>query len=392
MLELAARLRGLPRPELASALDSREFDATGVRDLFDLAEVLLAPDSLDHVMSRLDRRHLAVLAAASSVADEHGDATTDSVRAELVRLGASAELSDATTALLGELGAALLVVPGEGRVHVPTAVSARLPVHTPRDNPARAELAAPAPPVLVSVDDVDRSLLERRAAETGLRHRRRDRRAARRARHQPARELAKGGLALPDSKRLAESSGIALEELPRLFHRADEAGLVVRDGAFWLESDLGAEWTQQSAAARWRRTRPVLARPLPAPLRELVARRSETLTATDLRDDVRWFYPAGGRWIDEGLDRLVGEAEALGPRGGGEPIEAGRWCSPATSTARRARSRPTSPRRSTRSTCSTTSRSCRPARSSPRSTRGSAGSPTSRVATSPPRIASARHP
>ncbi len=67
MLELAARLRGLPRPELASALDSREFDATGVRDLFDLAEVLLAPDSLDHVMSRLDRRHLAVLAAASSV-------------------------------------------------------------------------------------------------------------------------------------------------------------------------------------------------------------------------------------------------------------------------------------------------------------------------------------
>ena len=98
----------------------------------------------------------------------------------------------------------------------------------------------------------------------------------------------------------------------------------MRDGAFWLESDLGAEWTQQSAAARWRRLAQCWRDRIPAPLRELVARRSETLTATDLRDDVRWFYPAGGRWIDEGLDRLVGDAEALGLAVAGEPIEAGR--------------------------------------------------------------------
>ena len=324
MLELAARLRGLPRPELASALQAREFDTSSVRDLFDLAEVLLAPDSVDHCLSRLDRRHLAVLAAASSVADEHGDALTDAVQAELVRFGASAELSDATTALLGELATALLVVLSEGRVHVPTAVTARLAMHTPRDIPTAEELAAPAPPVLVGVDDVDRSLLERRAAETAYATVAATAELLAELGTQPARELAKGGLALPDSKRLAESSGIPLETLPRLFHRADEAGLVVRDGAFWLESDLGAEWTQQSAAARWRRLAQCWRDRIPAPLRELVARRSETLTATDLRDDVRWFYPAGGRWIDEGLDRLVGDAESLGLAVSGEPIEAGR--------------------------------------------------------------------
>ena len=61
MLELAARLRGLPREELASALQTREFETSGARDLFDLAEALLAPDSIDHALSRLDRRHLAVL-------------------------------------------------------------------------------------------------------------------------------------------------------------------------------------------------------------------------------------------------------------------------------------------------------------------------------------------
>ncbi|KRE21236.1 helicase-associated domain-containing protein [Agromyces sp. Soil535] len=324
MLELAARLRGLPRQELASALQSREFDAGGVRDLFDLAEVLLAPDSLDYALTRLDRRHLAVLTTASSVADEHGDALVVTVHAELVQLGASAELSDAAPALLDELAGALLVMRTDNRVHVPTAVTARIAVHTPRDIPPVDELAAPAPPVLVGVDDVDRSLLERHAAETAYATVAATAELLAELGTQPARELAKGGLALPDSKRLAESSGAALEALPRLFHRADEAGLVVRDGAFWLESDLGAEWTQQSAAARWRRLAQCWRDRIPTPLRELVARRSETLTATDLRDDVRWFYPAGGRWIDEALDRLVDDAESLGLAVAGEPIEAGR--------------------------------------------------------------------
>jgi len=324
MLELAARLRGLPREDLTAALRTREFDPSGVRDLFDLAEVLLAPDSIDHAVSRLDRRHLAVLAAASAAADEHGDTTVDSTRDRLVALGASTGLSDAATALLGELADLLLIVRTDDRVHVPTALSGRLAVHMGRELPSAEELAATVPPVLTAIDDVDRSLLERRAAEVAYATVAATAELLAELGNQPARELAKGGLALPDSKRLAEASGIALEALPRLFHRADEAGLVVRDGAFWLESDLGAEWTQQSAAARWRRLAQCWRERIPAPLRELVARRSEALTATDLRDDVRWFYPAGGRWLEEGLDRLVDDAEALGLAVAGEPVEAGR--------------------------------------------------------------------
>jgi len=312
MLELAARLRGLPREELASALQSREFDAAGARDLFDLAEALLTPDSVDHALSRLDRRHLAVLAVAAAVADDHGDTTRHAVHDELERLGASIQLTDAATSLLAELATSMLVVPSADHVHVPTAVTARIAAHSGRNLPPAADLAAPAPPVLAAVDDIDRTLLERRAAETAYATVAATAELLAELGIQPARELAKGGLALPDSKRLAESSGIPLEALPRLFHRADEAGLVVRDGAFWLESDVGAAWTQQSAAARWRRLAECWRDRIPAPLRDLVARRSETLTATDLRDDVHWFYPAGGRWIEEGLDRLVGDAESLG--------------------------------------------------------------------------------
>ncbi|MDQ0576149.1 helicase-associated domain-containing protein [Agromyces albus] len=324
MLELAARLRGLPREQLAAALQTREFDPLGIRDLFDLAEALLSPDSVDQAISRLDRPRLAVLAAAAGIVGADAGTTTEEVRAELVRLGASAELSDAAGELLEALSKNLLVVEAGDRVHVPSAVAARLTSRSGHEIPSAAELAAPAPPVLVAFDEIDRSILERRAAETAYATVAATAELIAELGTQPARELAKGGLALPDSKRLAEASGTELDALPRLFHRADEAGLVVRDGAFWLESDLGAAWALETAAGRWRRLAECWRDRIPPALRELVARRSETLSASTFRDDVSWFYPAGGRWLSDGVERLVDDAEALGLAVAGEPVEAGR--------------------------------------------------------------------
>ena len=234
-------------------------------------------------------------------------------------IAASAELSDAAGDLLDDLSGLMLLVRIDDRVHVPTAVIARVGPRLGAELPTVAELATPAPPVLVSGDDVDRTLIDRRAAESAYATVAATAEVLAALGTQPARELAKGGLALPDSKRLAEASGIALDELPRLFHRADEAGLVVRDGAFWLESERGAEWSLESTAGRWRRLAECWRDRIPEALRELVARRSESLTASTLGEDVRWFYPAGGRWIDEGLERLIGEAEALGLAVAGEP-------------------------------------------------------------------------
>jgi len=318
MLELAARLRGLSRDALAAALHSREFDPSGVRDLFDLAEAVLTPDSIDQAVGRLDRRHLAVLAAAVELVAD-GDTTVEGVRDVLVRYAASAELSDAASALLDELSALMLLVRIGDRVHVPAAVIARVAPRLGAELPAASELATPAPPVLVSGDDVDRTLIDRRAAETAYATVAATAEVLAALGTQPARELAKGGLALPDSKRLAEASGIALDALPRLFHRAGEAGLVVREGAYWLESERGAEWSLEPTSGRWRRLAECWRDRIPEALRQLVARRSESLTASTIGDDVRWFYPAGGRWIDEGLERLIGEAEALGLAVAGEP-------------------------------------------------------------------------
>ncbi|MFE6965972.1 helicase-associated domain-containing protein [Agromyces sp. NPDC057679] len=324
MLELAARLRELTRDDLAAALRTREFETSGIHDLFDLAEALLAQDSLDQAIGRLDRRHLAVLAVASAIADAAGGSTVEAVRGELAALGATSTRVEATGELMDDLSASLLVVRRDARVHVPAAVAARLVPRLGDDLPTAGDLAAPAPPVLVPSDSVDRSLLERRSSEAAYATVTATAELLAALGAQPARELAKGGLALPDSKRLAEASGTELDELPRLFRRADEAGLVVRDGAFWLESDRGAAWSLESARGRWLQLAEFWRARIPETLRRLVARRSDPLTATALRDDVRWLYPAGGAWLDDGLERLFGEAESLGLAVAGEPVEAGR--------------------------------------------------------------------
>ena len=193
MLELAARLRELPRDDLAAALHSRQFEPNGVHDLFDLAELLLSPDSLDHAISRLDRRRLAVLAAAAELAAGNaGGTTVDAVHGELVRLAASDDLIAAANQLLDRLDSALLVVIADGHVHVPVALTSRLVPRLGDDLPSTAELAAPAPPVLVTADEVDRSILERRSSESAYATVAATAELLSELGTQPARELAKG--------------------------------------------------------------------------------------------------------------------------------------------------------------------------------------------------------
>ncbi|MBM7505516.1 helicase-associated domain-containing protein [Agromyces aurantiacus] len=321
MLVLAARLRALPREGLAAALATREFDHAGVRDLFDLAEALTAPDAVDHALDRLERPALATLAAADATADETGWTDIADVAAELVRLGAADPLAAGVPGALELLADRFLVVQEGARVHLPPEVHARLAARLGEDLPEAASLAAPAPPVAVPAERADHGLLERRAAEQAYATISATAELLAGFAAQPARELAKGGLALPDAKRLAEATGVDLAELPRLVRRAVEAGLVVREGPVWLESDTGAAWVLLAAEERWIRLAAAWRERIPPALRDLVVRRSDAMSASSIRDDVAWYYPGGGSWLRDGLDRLLEDAEALGLAVGGEPID-----------------------------------------------------------------------
>ncbi|BDZ55715.1 hypothetical protein GCM10025870_27880 [Agromyces marinus] len=362
MLVLAARLRSIPRERLAAALATRELDHAGVDDLFDLAEALTAPDSIDHAVGRLERPALAVLAAAAESADDAGWVQLDVLQGELRRLGADG-LADDSRSNVERLEACLLALCDGDRVHVPLEVATRLHARIGDDLPELEALAAPAPPLALAGERADHGLLERRAAETAYATVAATAELLAGLAVQPARELAKGGFALPDAKRLAEATGVDLDDFPRLVRRAVECGLIVRDGPVWLESDDGADWIMLGTADRWTRLADAWRERIPAPLRDLVIRRSEALTASSIRDDVAWYYPGGGTWLTDGMTRLLEDAEALGLAVAGEPSRRPRSCSAAICPPRRNGCPATSRRRSTRSTSSTTSRSSpRPAR------------------------------
>ncbi|WP_353828954.1 helicase-associated domain-containing protein [Agromyces sp. SYSU T0242] len=320
MLVLAARLRAIPRDRLAAALASRRLDHSSVGDLFDLAEALTSTDSLDHAIERLERPSLAVLVVAAEMTDDTGWTDREVVSSELRRHGGD-ELARRLPEISERLEGLLLMLREDERIHVPPEVGARLHARLGDDLPELEALVAPAPPVALPRDRADHGLLERRAAETAYATVAATAELLAGLAVQPARELAKGGFALPDAKRLAEATGVELEAFPLLVRRATESGLIVRDGPVWLESDDGAAWVLLGTSARWVRLAETWRSRIPAPLRDVVVRRSEALTAASIKDDVEWYYPGGGTWLQDGLARLLEDAEALGLAVGGDPLE-----------------------------------------------------------------------
>ncbi|HEY9424689.1 MAG TPA: hypothetical protein VIP54_07805, partial [Microterricola sp.] len=159
MLALAARLRALTDEQLTAALAQREFPLAGVRDYFDLAEALLAPDSVRAALATLDRTRLAVLAVAGDLVAETGAAPdTAAITARISELGhesieaavvrARAERLDEL--LLGTLSAGQGNGDGSGgdACFAPFAAVSELMRAWPAEGlPSSAELATPSPHV-----------------------------------------------------------------------------------------------------------------------------------------------------------------------------------------------------------------------------------------------------
>src|SRR6185312_2960847 len=83
VLALAGRLRAMGDRELADAARAREISAAGIKDFFDLAEAFLAENSVQQMLTRLERQTLAVLAAAG---EPQGDGTAPSITDVVGRL------------------------------------------------------------------------------------------------------------------------------------------------------------------------------------------------------------------------------------------------------------------------------------------------------------------
>ncbi|MES2169484.1 MAG: helicase-associated domain-containing protein [Actinomycetota bacterium] len=312
-LSLATRLRAMDDQTLAATIRTRNVSAHGIKDFFDLAEAFLDRGSIQQALTRLDRETLAVLAAIGQLTEETGPPTAADVVARLDSLSGEEHDAAGVAQRAAEATALLLLEAESQRYAAYESVRDQLRSWPAFGLPALTELAlSSAPAALEPVPDVDRRFVDRLAADRAFAAITSITELLSEIEREPARELAKGGVALPDTKRLANAMSVDLESVATFIGVGERAGLVARESGSWLITEHGREWLLGSSRARWGALADAWFARLPGDIRSLLGERTHALWGQGLRGYIDWLYPAGGDWMDERISTYTRDAELLG--------------------------------------------------------------------------------
>jgi hypothetical protein len=328
-LALAARLRATPDDALIDSLGSRTYRRSGITDFFDLADALLDRDSVQRALSGLDRPTLAVLVVLSRASGTPMSAPSgkgaDAVAAELAGSPATPQFgrTDAVAAL-EHLASALLVHPEGDGFAVYEAVSDQLATWPSLGLPSPdAIVATPAPPALASVPDTERRFTDRLAAERAFEAVAAVSELLAELVREGARELQKGGLALPATKRIASALALDVSAVPTVVSVAARAGLVAQDDSVWLPTEEASAWLHSATIDRWRVLAASWQSALPEDLRGILTSRSRAAWGESLREYVAWLYPAGQDSAQQRVVAYTRDADWLGITAHHAPSTAG---------------------------------------------------------------------
>ncbi|MGA1812682.1 helicase-associated domain-containing protein [Frondihabitans sp. 4ASC-45] len=347
-LDLAGVLRALDAETLRARLLGRAVPRPNtVKDAFDLAETLLDRASLRDVLSRLDRVSLIALRTTATAADaalviERAEAafdlSTDEVEAALARLserllvllstdGAdSSDSTDGTDATTGTDGTGSAAT--ARTTAAPTATAFDTVTEALDDDPllTLARLAGIRPPVVLEaveqLDDEAKAAHDTASAERLYAIVVEVAEIVRAVTDAPARELARGGLALPESRRLAEAARIDVDDVAPILVAARAASLVELGPEGWIPGPNAEAWLLSTWADRWASLVSAWLDALPAEVRTVLAQRSSTSWGEPLRTFSEWLFPAGGSWVAERLDAFARAAELFGLTSGSRPTSA----------------------------------------------------------------------
>lgn len=309
MLTLASRLRALNDAALRRTITLRSVPAHGIHDFFDLAEALLEPDAIQSTLSHLDRSTLAVLA----VAGELGAPSIPALIERLADLGHDTLDADDIEARVDRLDELMLLARTGDSVQPYPAVTARIQAWPDQGLPSAAELAGvPAPTPLVPLSATDSRFTERLAVERAFAAVSSIAELLTEVGREPARELSRGGLGLPDTKRLAAAMSVDIDAVAPLVSIAARAGLVVQSDGYWSESAAGPAWLVEGTGARWGALAASWHAALPADVRDILAQRPGAAWGDALHRFIAWLYPAGGAWMDDRIAEFARDAELIG--------------------------------------------------------------------------------
>jgi alkylhydroperoxidase/carboxymuconolactone decarboxylase family protein YurZ len=317
-LALAARLRALDDDALARLVTERGVRQQGIRDFFDLAEALLDRASVQSALQRLDRPTLALIAVAGDLASTTGAPTAAQLASAL---GATpAEVAERTAVA----SAAALLGEESGHFAPWDAVVDQLNAWPAFGLPSRAELVSSTPPpALEPVSESDARFVDRGAGDRAFGTLTAVTELVLALRDEPARQLARGGVALPDARRLAAATGFESDQVDLLLDIASRAGLAELEGSAWTVSDSATAWLDGSRLQRWAGLADAWLERLPDELRSVLRGRAHAVWGDGLTEFVQWLFPAGGVWIRERLTSVAREAELLGLTGGSTPSTPG---------------------------------------------------------------------
>ena len=305
-LLLANQLRSSTDDELRDILTERAVRATGIKDFFDLADALLDEASVDAALSALDRPTLAALAALSKL----GAGTAAEVSAELTRLGGVADRAPEAIELGVRLG---LVVRSGDLASAVSTVARQLAAWPERGLPGLASLAAePRPATVTPAIGTEAETVDTLAAERAFETTSAIVELVVSLQNESAHELARGGITLPDSKRLAASAGVGLDEVPQLIEIAERAGIVAGGTGQRFAVPAAADWLVGSASERWARLAGAWVDRLPGDIREVLAALAHAEWGDRLAQYVAWLYPAGGEQMRERVIAYGRDATLLG--------------------------------------------------------------------------------
>jgi hypothetical protein len=136
--------------------------------------------------------------------------------------------------------------------------------------------------------------------------------------------LQRGGVALPDWRRLLAAAGAHDDaELDTLLAIAEGAGLASPADGAWRARAQADVWRASPRIERWAALASGWLDRVPTELREQLRARAGTRWGDGLLDHLRWLYPAGGDWLPERTRAVTLAAEALGVVDASVPSTAG---------------------------------------------------------------------
>lgn len=316
ILTLAGSLRALSDTAIEGLLTERRVSSqVRVQDFFDLAEILLDAASIRGALQRLDRPTLSVIAVATSE-----PLSAEDLAARLAAFGAESVDTEAVAERAAiAADRALLSRVGNGFAAI-DAVAAVLDGWATPDVPVAAHLAATPPPALPAAEpEHSAALTDLSAAEQAFQTTSASAELLSELLVNPARELGKGGPALPERKRLAMAMQVDATTVDAYLDLTVRAGLVSHEPGLWLTAPDGEDWLVRTAGERWRVLAAAWLDALPSQVRQVLSGRTRSSWGTALHEYAQWLYPAGGDWIHAQVQRVTDQARMLGITSGPGP-------------------------------------------------------------------------